>query len=153
MPNLYWSKLNRMQLGRYAEYYAKMEFTSYGFEVYTSEVDDHGVDFVVKDPKSKIFYEVQVKAIRDAGYVFMPKVYMQLECNRLVCLLRFTEGQLPEVYIIPAMAWLNPTALLVEHNYDKEGQKSRPEWGINISKKNLEELRMYAEEQFFTERV
>ena len=153
MPNLYWSKLNRMQLGRYAEYYAKMEFTSYGFEVYTSEVDDHGVDFVVKDPNSKIFYEVQVKSIRDIGYVFMPKVYMQLECNRLVCLLRFVEGQLPEVYIIPAMAWHNPTALLVEHNYDQEGQKSRPEWGINISKKNLEELKTYAEEKFFTARV
>ena len=47
MPNLNWSKLNHLQLGKYAEYYAKMEFASYGYEVYTSEVDDHGVDFVV----------------------------------------------------------------------------------------------------------
>ena len=38
MPNLNWSKLTGLQLGRYAEYYAKMEFASYGFEVYTSEV-------------------------------------------------------------------------------------------------------------------
>ncbi len=43
MPNLNWSQLNHLQLGRYAEYYAKMEFASYGFDVYTSEVDDHGV--------------------------------------------------------------------------------------------------------------
>ena len=48
MPNLNWSKLTGLQLGRYAEYYAKMEFASYGFEVYTSEVDDHGVDFIAK---------------------------------------------------------------------------------------------------------
>ena len=84
MPNLHWSKLNRMQLGRYAEYYAKMEFTSYGFEVYTSEVDDHGVDFVVKDPESKIFYEVQVKAIRDAGcYCYR---HLSLGCSALLSL-------------------------------------------------------------------
>lgn len=48
MPNTTWSKLNSLQLGRYAEYYSKMEFASYGFEVYTSELDDHGIDFIVK---------------------------------------------------------------------------------------------------------
>lgn len=46
MPNMKWSKLSYMQLGQYGEYYAKMEFTSYGSDVYTSEIDDHGVDFV-----------------------------------------------------------------------------------------------------------
>ena len=56
MPSLIWSKLNHLQRGRYAEYYAKMEFTSYGYEVYTSEVDDHGVDFVAKHPKSEHFF-------------------------------------------------------------------------------------------------
>ena len=44
-----WTKLNNLQLGKYAEYFAKMEFAKYGLDVYTSEVDDHGVDFVVKD--------------------------------------------------------------------------------------------------------
>jgi len=28
MPNTHWSKLNNLQLGRYAEYYAKIEFAS-----------------------------------------------------------------------------------------------------------------------------
>ena len=32
--------------------YAKMEFTSYGYDVYTSEVDDHGVDFVARNVKN-----------------------------------------------------------------------------------------------------
>lgn len=65
MPNLKWSELTPMQLGQYAEYYSKMEFTSYGYDVYTSEVDDHGVDFVAKDSKSDIFYEVQVKPMSE----------------------------------------------------------------------------------------
>ena len=43
-----WGKLNSMQLGRYAEYFVKMEFTRHGFDVYTAEVDDKGIDFVVR---------------------------------------------------------------------------------------------------------
>lgn len=50
MPNTNWNLLTPLQLGAYAEYYAKMEFASHGFDVYTSEVDDHGVDFVAKSP-------------------------------------------------------------------------------------------------------
>ncbi len=55
MPNMKWSELSSVQLGQYGEYYAKMEFTSYGYDVYTSEVDDHGVDFVARDVKTGIF--------------------------------------------------------------------------------------------------
>ena len=70
MPNLKWSNLNHMQIGKYAEYFSKMEFTSYGLYIYTSEVDDHGVDFVVKSPQGA-FYEVQVKSIRNTNYVLI----------------------------------------------------------------------------------
>ena len=37
-------RLNRMQKGTFGEYFAKMEFAMFGFEVYTSEVDDRGID-------------------------------------------------------------------------------------------------------------
>lgn len=42
MDRYQWSKLNGLQVGRYAEYFVKMEFTMHGFQVYTSEVDDRG---------------------------------------------------------------------------------------------------------------
>jgi len=42
MPNKNWSILNSLQLGRYAEYFANMEFASFGLEVFSSEVDDRG---------------------------------------------------------------------------------------------------------------
>jgi len=146
MPKMVWSKLNHLQIGRYAEYYAKMEFTSYGFDVYSSEVDDHGVDFVAKPPKSSNFYEVQVKSVRNFGYVFLPKTKMQISANRLVCYMNFIDGNLPTVYVIPATAWLAPNAVLVDRKYDKPGQKSEPEWGINISHKNLQLLDPYKAE-------
>ena len=153
MPNMQWSRLTGMQLGRYAEYYAKMEFTSYGFEVYTSEVDDHGVDFVIKKPKTSEFYEVQVKSIRNTGYIYMIQDKMELSDHRLVCVLRFEENHLPEVYVIPATEWKCPNALLVDRQYGKEGQSSKPEWGINISKKNLELLNQYAAEKYLAQKM
>ncbi len=149
MPSTNWSKLNHLQLGRYAEYYAKMEFASYGLEVYTSEVDDHGVDFIVKLPKENTFYEVQVKSVRDYGYVFVAKSKMpELTDNRLVCYMHFVDGKLPDVFVIPATAWLNPNAVLADRKYDKPGQKSAPEWGINISKKNYDLLTEYKAENW-----
>lgn len=153
MPNTKWSMLSHMQLGRYAEYYAKMEFASYGFEVYTSEVDDHGVDFIAKLPKGNRFYEVQVKSVRDYGYIYMAKSKMsELSENRLVCYLHFIDGQLPDVFVIPASAWKKPNAVLVDRKYDKPGQKSEPEWGINISKKNYDLISEYRAENWLQEK-
>ena len=95
MPNTKWSELSAMQLGRYAEYYAKMEFTSYGFDVYTSEVDDHGVDFIAKS-KDGIYFEVQVKSVRNDNYVFISKDKIVIDKRHLVCYIRFVEDYMPD---------------------------------------------------------
>jgi len=39
MKKFDWGQLKSLQLGRYAEYFAKMEFTLLGFDVYEPEVD------------------------------------------------------------------------------------------------------------------
>ncbi|WP_289600611.1 hypothetical protein [Allofournierella massiliensis] len=64
-------------------------------------------------------------------------------------LLLFSNGYLPDCYVIPSQTWTIPNALFVERNYDKPGQKSAPEWGINLSKKNLPLLEPYKEERYF----
>jgi hypothetical protein len=99
MPNTKWSELNPLQLGRYAEYYAKMELASYGLEIYTSEVDDHGIDFIAK-------------------------IY-----------------SMPECFLVPSTEWGKTDALLCYRTYD--GKKSEPEYGINLSKKNMPILDKY----------
>lgn len=151
MPNMKWSELSSNQLGQYGEYYAKMEFTSYGYDVYTSEIDDHGVDFVAKDAETGEFFEVQVKSIRPGSPINIGKGKISLDEHHLVCLLYFIDGELPDVYIIPATAWENPNAALVERNYDKPDLKSSPEWAINYSKKNLPLLEEYKVENYFSE--
>lgn len=152
MPCLEWSKLNHLQLGQYGEYYAKMEFTSYRYEVYTSEIDDHGVDFVAKAPDTDVFYEIQVKSMCRGSYIFISKDKTKMDDRHLVCFLHFEDNEMPAVYIIPITAWKNPNAVLVDRNYDKPGQKSKPEWGINYSKKNKHLLEQYRIEKFFEEK-
>lgn len=138
MPNYNWMTLNRLQLGTSAEYYAKMEFASYGCEVYTSEVDDHGIDFIIKDSNHR-FCEIQVKSIRESTkYVYMQKDKFNLSNpNLYLVLLIFQQGILPNIYLIPTHAWNEPNELFVDRCYSKVGQKSKPEYGLNISKKNL----------------
>jgi hypothetical protein len=55
-----WGRLSRQEAGAYTEYFVKMELTMYGFQVYTSEVDDRGIDFVARYERGPF---VQVQAI------------------------------------------------------------------------------------------
>ena len=148
MPNLNWSRLDHLQLGRYAEYYAKMEFTSYGYEVYTSEVDDHGVDFVAKAPDG-VFLEVQVKAVRNRNYTCIKKDKIILDDKHIVCYLRFVDGAMPEFFVFPATVWQAPNAVFADYDFIKTGGKSKPEWGIKYSARNAVLLENYRADVFF----
>jgi hypothetical protein len=137
MPNTDWSRLSHLQLGRYAEYFAKMEFASYGLEVFMTEVDDRGIDFIIKD-QNRRFCEVQVKSLRSPGYTFMRKVHFDINNDNLyLALLLFESGRLPDVFLIPARVWKEPNRVFVDRNYDGPGQKSAPEYGVNLSKRNV----------------
>ena len=48
----------------------------------------------------------------------------------------------PKLFLIPSEAWKKPNKLLVDRNY--EGKKSKPEWGLNISNKNMNLLEKYS---------
>jgi len=136
-----WKSLNRQQVGAFSEYFVKMELTMYGFQVYSTEVDDRGIDFVARYDKGP-YISIQVKSIRERGYVFMQKDRFELSVDLYLALAILTEGNEPELYLIPSEAWRNPDALLVDRNY--VGKKSKPEWGLNLSKKNLGMLEKYS---------
>ena len=129
-----WTHLNHMQLGRYAEYFVKMEFTLYGLDVYTSEVDDRGIDFVIRKGDTR-YFDMQVKSIRNLNYIFFPKDKVQPRVNLLAAVVIFSNGKQPSLYLIPSTMWLQPNSLFVSRDY--EGLKSKPEWGLNLSSKNL----------------
>ena len=141
MDRYEWSRLNHLQVGRYAEYFVKMEFTLHGFDVYTTEVDDRCIDFVVRH-RDRPFYEVQVKSIRGRGYIFVPKEKFGIARRRLVAVVLFGDKQPPQLYLIPMSAWLKPNGLLVSRDY--LGKRSKPEWGLNLSLRNQHLLDRFA---------
>jgi hypothetical protein len=138
-----WKHLSKLQLGKYAEYLVKMEFTSYGFEVFSPEVDEHGIDFIVKG-KRYPFIEIQVKSTRKSANILAEKKKFDINNKNLfMAVVIFKDGAIPHIYLIPADAWKKGNALLVERNYGKQGQTSKPEYGLNISNKNFEMLKQY----------
>ncbi len=140
-----WSRLNHLQVGRYAEYVVKMEFTLLGMSVFGSEVDDRGIDLVVRTDKGN-HYDVQVKSVRSPVYIFFPKTNFEPGPNLLAALVPFAENREPDLYLVPSEVWLEPNKLFVGNDYG-EGLKSKPEWGINLSRRNMPLLEQY---QFHT---
>lgn len=144
MFNLNWSRkeLTKQRIGSFGEYYAKMVLASYGMSIYTSEVDDHGIDFVAETKNG--FMKFQVKTVRhDTNYVYMLEEHFDVEDETLFLFLSIlTDGELPVSYIVPATVWKNDvTGMFVHRTY--EGKKSKPEYGMNLSAKNMPLLENY----------
>lgn len=137
MPRYQWSTLNKQQVGAFAEYFVKMEFTMYGFQVFGTEVDDRGIDFVARHNAGP-FIEIQVKSLRRPGYVFMRKDKFLLREELYLALAMLTDGFEPKLFLIPSLTWNQDNSIFVRRNY--QGKKSKPEWGINVSAKNLSAL-------------
>jgi hypothetical protein len=52
-------------------------------------------------------------------------------------------NHMPDIYLIPSKVWKSPNEVFVDRDYDKPGQTSKPEYGINISQKNYDILDKY----------
>lgn len=141
-----WSKLNKLQVGKYAEYFVKMAFTGRGFYVYTPEIDDQGIDFVIRlgSEKNTVppkYFEIQVKALRDGGYTFMQTEKFEIAENLYLALVILTDGVEPELYLIPSTVWSEPNGPFTHRKY--EGKKSKPEYGMTVNKKWADVLKEY----------
>jgi hypothetical protein len=118
-----------------------MEFTMRGLDIYTSEVDDKGIDFVARTGADN-YWDVQVKSVYKSKYIFFLKSAFDIQrANLLVAVVRFVNGEAPIIYLIPAQAWKSPNGLLVSRDY--EGKLCAPEWGVQLSQKNIPLLSPY----------
>ena len=137
--------LNKQQTGRLAETIAITSFLSWGFEVFVPLVDDRGIDFLVRHPDSLKMLEIQVKGVTGRKYAYIRKSTTNPKTThmRYVCYARFDSQPCPELFLIPVKAWESPNPVLVDYAYDSPGCKSKPEYGINYSKKNAHLLEPY----------
>jgi len=142
-----WSRLSALQVSRYAEYFVKMEMTLHGLEVYSSEVDDRGIDFIAR-AGTGVFYEIQVKSALKTNYIFFQKDKFVLRPSLFAAIVLLSEGQPPQLFLIPSTSWAAPNATLVSRDY--VGKKSRPEWGLGLGKKHRPLLEQYEFERVVT---
>jgi hypothetical protein len=138
--------LNHLQVGRLGEYWVKLMLTLEGYDVYTSEVDDRGIDFIVRLSPEK-YIDIQVKTIRGySSYVFVDKVSKAwttpLRNNLYLALVVLIDNSAPEMYLIPASTWNVPQKPFVSNDY-VGSLKSKPDYGINISRKNMAALQSF----------
>ena len=134
MEKLPWKDLNHLQIVKYAEYLSKMEFICYGFDVFTPELDHKGIDFIVsKDDKT--YFDIQVKSSRDLNYIFLLESKFDLRETLYAVIVLFTGNSKSDLYLIPSETWKRKDSLFVFHEY--KDKKSPPEYGLNLSQKNI----------------
>jgi hypothetical protein len=115
----------------------------HGFEVYSAEVIDQGIDFVARRDCGHLI-EVKTKSLRlpDSPYALMEKSKFVLRDSLYLALTVFVDGKPPDLYPIPSLAWKNQNALLVSCDY--LGSDEHPqEWGVSISGKGALLLEPY----------
>ncbi len=118
-----WSKLSHLQVGRYAEHIATMRFIEAGLEVYTTEVDDRGIDHLVRYAPGRCL-EIQVKSVRGRNLTFVEKKHLgatpqeceeRLRAGYCMAFFLFEDGKEPDFFLIPGYAWLTPNDLLKDN--------------------------------------
>lgn len=141
-----WSALGRLQRGRFGEHFAKMEFAMHGFEIYTADVDDRGIDFVARRDGGE-FLEIQVKTVSDYNLQFVNESKFKRTDRFVVCLVRLQEGTAPQVYAFRGTDWPNQegridNGLLGYNRY--EGKSSNAAYEIHLAKSRDELLQDYS---------
>jgi len=125
-----------------------MAFTLEGFEVYNTEYDDRGIDFVIRNSLGK-FYSVQVKATDENSNPFIRKEKFQSSDDFMLCAVRLVENKPPSLYLALGVDWTKDTECL---HFNPEGGASGPYYEMRFSNKYLDELSQH-EFQIYIEKI
>ena len=134
-----WSRLNNLQKGSFGEHFAKMEFAMFGFLVFSSEVDDRGIDFVARTLNGD-HHDVQVKTITGFNYTFVKE--SKFSEKLLICLIVLVEGKPPQSFLFCGSDWGKEASsgLLAKNTYPSSKE---PEYGIHCAAKRQPQLDNY----------
>ena len=121
-----------------------MEFAMFGFEIYTSEVDDRGIDFVAR--RAGRFVEVQVKTVSGYNLQYVNESKFKASDDFVVALVRLAEGAEPALYIFLGSDWPSDDGLLVYSPY--EGKKSEAAYEIRLAQSRDKVIENYRLERW-----
>ena len=115
------SRMDGKQLGRYGELLVASELLRYGFDVYSGEVDDRGIDLVVRIDEN-IYHTLQVKTtrtIKSDNFIYVRRVPMELQAYHWVICVICQQGKAAAIYLIPVVenGAVNPFFRLTEYGH------------------------------------
>ena len=116
--NFTFDNLTHLQIGRIGEYWVKIWLTLSGFDTYYNDVDDKGIDFILRLDNDK-HIDIQVKTIRvNTGYVYITKETWKnhLRENLYLALVLLDNHRMPTIYFIQSTEWLKPNDLLTDRD-------------------------------------
>jgi len=139
-----YNHLNNIQKGSFAEAYAKMAFTLEGFEVYTTEYDDRGVDFVIRNSEGK-YFAVQVKSTGEGSNPFVYAEKFIPTGEFLFCAVRLIEGRSPDVYLAAGSDWDTEKDCL---HFNPGGGRAGAYYELRFANMHLESLKRHKFETY-----
>lgn len=128
--------LNTVQKGSVGEAFSKLAFTLEGFEVYDTEYDDRGIDFVVRNSSGK-YFSVQVKATDETSNPFIKQSKFDSSQEFVLCAVRLLEGEPPKAYLACGSDWETGLECL---SFNSGGGETGPYYEMRFSAKYREQL-------------
>ncbi|MEP6755802.1 MAG: hypothetical protein ABJA67_09900 [Chthonomonadales bacterium] len=144
MPLYLWNQYTKPELAKVAQDIIGDKLSDCGFEVKRENIKDHGFHMNAQSENGS-FLRFQVRSCRfpagmRSNYIFTPKSKFTIDNSSYMSVVLFVDEVLPDLYLIPSRTWEQPNKLFKDYDYGKPGQKSAPEWGIYITRKNLQLL-------------
>ena len=114
----------------------------YGYLVFSAEIDDRCVDFVVRNDAGRHF-DVQVKTVTDKNYTFV----CESKCSEdlWICLVVLTESDHPTLYLFSGRDWNSDTSGLLQHHHYPKSKEA--EYGIHAAKTRARAMKPFAFDQ------
>ena len=131
--------MNKLEMHRKAVDLFISEFQKHGFKIDQTAAESAGETFIARR-KNK--YTVKVKSSTDYRYNFILKKHIQPHGSLYVGFVHFLTGGNPHLYLIKSTEWLSPNQLLKSRDYP--GLASEPEYGLQLSRRNLPLLEQHS---------
>lgn len=140
-----YSKLKTsLYVGEFGAQLVRLNFTVNEIDTFIPLIDDKAIDFVARINENN-YYDIQVKTLRLTKdryfYETKEKWGNEIRKNLLIAFVILLSEKEPVLLLIPGNIWTEESLLnKIFSNRDYEGLKSKPEWGLTFSEKNLEYL-------------
>ncbi|MCM0648435.1 hypothetical protein NBE98_08615 [Clostridium swellfunianum] len=132
--------MSTTELGKYSKVFLRDKLKTLGLDLMDNNLDDANICAKVKDK----YYKFKVKSIRkpSTGYIKIKKKDIDTTDESLfIATILFYNNGISKIFLIPAVDLTKDNDLFRSRDYPKG--KSTPEWGLNVTEKNMDTLNQY----------